>query len=79
MKWQDYITSDEEVLLGKPTIKGTRISVEHIIGLMAQGWDENEILENFPRLNKNSLQAIFSYVQECLQDGLLFPPSRKTA
>jgi len=79
VKWQDYITSDEEVLLGKPTIKGTRISVEHIIGLMAQGWDENEILENFPRLNKNSLQAIFSYVQECLQDGLLFPPSRKTA
>jgi len=62
MKWQDYITSDKDILLGKPTITGTRISVEHIIGLLAQGWDENEILENFPRLNKESLQAVFAYI-----------------
>ncbi|MEO5644780.1 MAG: DUF433 domain-containing protein [Bacteroidia bacterium] len=40
MKWQNYISSDKEVLLGKPTITGTRISVDHIIGLLAQGWDE---------------------------------------
>jgi uncharacterized protein (DUF433 family) len=56
MDWQNYIVSDKEVLLGKPTIKGTRISVEHIVGLLAQGWTENEILENFPRLTKESLQ-----------------------
>ena len=79
MKWQDYIISDKDILLGKPTIKGTRISVEHIIGLLAQGWDENEILENFPSLNKESLQAVFTYIQECMKDGLLFTPSRKTA
>lgn len=79
MNWQDYITSDKEVLLGKPTIKGTRISVEHIVGLMAQGWTENEILENFPRLTKQSLQAVFAYIQDCINDGLLFTPTRKTA
>ena len=79
MNWQDYITSDKEVLLGKPTIKGTRISVEHIVGLMAQGWTENEILENFPRLTKESLQAVFAYIQDCINDGLLFTPTRKTA
>ncbi|MFZ1675879.1 MAG: DUF433 domain-containing protein [Saprospiraceae bacterium] len=79
MKWQDHITSDKDVLLGKPTIKGTRISVEHIVGLLAQGWDENEILENFPRLNKTSLQAVFAYIQDCIKDGLLFSPIRKTA
>lgn len=79
MKWQDYIVSDQEVLLGKPTIKGTRISVEHIIGLLAQGWTEDQILENFPRLNKESLQAVFIYIQECIQDGLLFTPSKKSA
>jgi len=44
MNWQEYIMSDEEVLLGKPTIKGTRISVEHIVGLLAQGWTEKEII-----------------------------------
>lgn len=79
MNWQEYIVSDKEVLLGKPTIKGTRISVEHIVGLLAQGWSENEILENFPRLTKESLQAVFSYIQDCIQDGLLFTPTRKTA
>jgi len=79
MKWQEYIVSDKEVLLGKPTIKGTRISVEHIIGLLAQGWTEMQILENYPRLNQESLQAVFSYIQECMKDGLLFSPSRQTA
>ena len=79
MNWQDYITSDKEVLLGKPTIKGTRISIEHIIGLLAQGWTEHEILENFPRLTKESLQAVFAYIQDCINDGLLFTPTRKTA
>ena len=79
MNWQDYIVSDQEVLLGKPTIKGTRISVEHIIGLLAQGWTEMEILENYPRLNQESMQAVFIYVRDCMNDGLLFSPSKKTA
>ncbi len=79
MNWQDHIVSDKDVLLGKPTIKGTRISVEHIVGLLAQGWTENEILENFPRLTKESLQAVFSYIQDCMHDGLLFTPTKKTA
>jgi uncharacterized protein (DUF433 family) len=79
MNWENYIVSDNEILLGKPTIKGTRISVEHIVGLLAQGWDENEILENFPRLTKESLQAVFAYIQDCIHDGLLFTPTRKTA
>jgi uncharacterized protein (DUF433 family) len=79
MKWQDYIISDNEVLVGKPTIKGTRISIELIVGLLAQGWTENQILENYPRLTKESLQAVFSYIQECIHDGLLFTPTRKTA
>jgi uncharacterized protein (DUF433 family) len=37
--------------LGKPTIKGTRLSVDHIVGLLAQGWSDEQILENYPRLN----------------------------
>ncbi|MGF1639217.1 MAG: DUF433 domain-containing protein [Cyclobacteriaceae bacterium] len=79
MKWQDFIVSDNDVLLGKPTIKGTRISIEHIVGLYAQGWSEDEILENYPRLTKKSLKAVFAYLQECIHDGLLFTPTRKTA
>jgi uncharacterized protein (DUF433 family) len=79
MNWKDYIVSDKDVLLGKPTIIGTRISVEHIVGLMAQGWNETQILENYPRLSKESLQAVFLYIQECIHDGLLFSPVKKSA
>ena len=79
MNWQDHIISDKDILLGKPAIKNTRISVEHIIGLLAQGWTETEILENYPRLTKESLQAVFAYIQDCIHDGLLFTPTRKIA
>ncbi len=71
MKWQDHIVSDKDILLGKPVIKGTRISVEHIINLLAQGWDEQQIIDNYPRLTKESLQAVFLLVEENWADGLL--------
>ncbi len=64
MDWKEYIVTDKDVLLGKPILKGTRISVEHIIGLLAQGWNENTILENYPMITRNSLQSVFSYIQD---------------
>jgi uncharacterized protein (DUF433 family) len=47
MNWQDHIISDKEVLIGKPTIIGNRISVAHIVNLLAQGWSEAQILKLF--------------------------------
>jgi len=79
MNWQDHIISDKDVLIGKPTIIGTRISVAHIVNLLAQGWSESQILENYPRLTKESLQAVFLYLQDCLNDGLLYSPIKKSA
>ena len=72
--WRTYIVSEKNVLLGKPTIKGTRLSVKHIIGLLAQGWSESQLLENYPRLSIESLHAVFSYIQDCIKDGMLFSP-----
>ena len=77
MNWQEYIVSDKEVLLGKPTIKGTRIAVEHIISLLAQGWTEQKILNNYPRLTQESLKAVFSFIHDCMEDGLFYSPTRK--
>ena len=79
MSWRDHIVSDKDVLLGKPTVKGTRLSVEHIIGLLAQGWSEQQIIESYPRLTKESIKAVFAYIQDCIQDGLLFPPIKQSA
>ena len=72
MNWQERIVSDKAVLLGKPTIKDTRISVEFILERFANGWTESQILENYPHLTREDLQAVFSYAAESLKDGLLF-------
>ena len=79
MNWQEIIITDKDILLGKPTIKGTRIAVDHIIGLLAQGWTEQQILENYPRLTNESLKAVFAYLYDCMQDGLLVASFKKSA
>jgi uncharacterized protein (DUF433 family) len=79
MNWKQYIESNNKVLVGKPVIKGTRLSVEHIIKLFASGWTEEQILENYPRLTKESLQAVFAYIQDIMKDGLIFNEPLKTA
>ena len=79
MDWKKHIVSDKQILLGKPVVKGTRISVEHIVGLFAKGRTEKDILENYPRLTQESLQAVFAYLQECIHDGLLFTSFGKSA
>lgn len=78
MDWKDHIEVNEEVLVGKPVIKGTRLSVEHVINLFASGWTEQQILDHYPRLTKNDLQAIFIYIQEGLKDGLMFNKPLRT-
>lgn len=75
MKWQDHIISDKQVLLGKPTIKGTRISVELILELFESGWNEKQILESYSSLTEESLRAVFAYLKDCMQQELYFPIS----
>lgn len=55
MDLQQYIHSDPKVLLGKPTVKGTRLSVEFILGLFANGWTPQQVLENYPTLRHEAL------------------------
>ena len=68
MNWHDYIHSDASVLVGKPIIKGTRLSVEFLLGLMAEGWTEKQILESYPKLYPEALQAMFAFAAECTRD-----------
>lgn len=79
MEWQDRIVSDREVLLGKPTIKGTRISVEFILERMAHGWSENDLLISYPQLTLDDLKAVFAYLNSCVKDGLMIEPRSKAA
>jgi uncharacterized protein (DUF433 family) len=72
MNRKSYIETNENVLAGKPVLKETRISVEHIISLYVAGWTENQILENYPSLNKESLQAVFAFIQELIRDVMIY-------
>lgn len=72
MNWQNRIVSDKNILLGKPAIKGTRLSVEFIIERLASGWTQEQILENYLRLTKEDLQSVFAYVADCFKNGLIY-------
>ena len=54
---QTRITLDPDVLAGKPVVRGTRLWVEFIIGLMADGWSEADILRNYPSLAREDIAA----------------------
>ena len=74
MNWEERIVSDPNVMVGKPTIKGTRIAVELIFDRLADGWSEADLLESYPRLTHDDIQAAFAYANECFKDGLMFMP-----
>lgn len=58
---QEQIATDPAVLDGKLIIRGTRLAVEFIIDLLAQGWTEPEILRNYPGLTSQDIQACLEY------------------
>jgi uncharacterized protein (DUF433 family) len=72
MDWSEHIHSDPEVLRGKPVVKGTRLAVEFLLGLLAAGWTHQEILESYPTLTPESLRAVFAFAAESLQDESLY-------
>ena len=61
MNWKERIVSDETVLFGKPIIKDTRLSVEFLLDRFADDWTEEMLLENYPQLTKDDLQAALIY------------------
>ena len=67
------IALDPKVLAGKPVIRGTRLSVEFIIGLMADGWSEADILANYPGLRHEDIAACLSYARDVLNSERVFP------
>ena len=73
MSWQERIVIDPEILVGKPVIKGTRLAVEFIIELLAQGWSEADILRNYPGLTQEDIKACLSYASNALQTEKVYP------
>jgi uncharacterized protein (DUF433 family) len=68
MDWHDRIVTTPDTLFGKPRIAGTRIGVEFLLDLLASGWSEAQILENYPQLMPEDLQAVFAFMRDCMRD-----------
>jgi uncharacterized protein (DUF433 family) len=70
INWREHIVSDKGILLGKPCIKGTRLSIEFLIERLANGWTEQQLLENYERLTMDDLKAVFAYIKDNDEDSL---------
>ena len=67
------ISVDRRVMVGKPVIEGTRLTVEHILGLLAHGMTIEEILAEYEGLDRDDVQACLLFVTKSMQDTTFLP------
>lgn len=66
--WRGRIVTDPHILVGKPVIKGTRISVDLILGWLANGWSIEDILDSYPHITREDVQAALAFAAEMLRE-----------
>ena len=67
------ITINRKVMVGKPTIRGMRITVEQILRALAGGVTVNELLQDYPELEREYIQAVFTYAVKLVDEEQVFP------
>lgn len=72
MKWQERIVIDPKILVGKPVIKGTRISVEFVVDLLGRGWTTEQILREYDHLTPEDIRACLAYASEVLKSEQVY-------
>ncbi len=68
MNWKDRIEVNPAVLVGKPIIKGTRISVELILDRLADGWTMEDVLASYPHVSRDDVLAALSFASELFKE-----------
>jgi uncharacterized protein (DUF433 family) len=68
MDWKEHITVNPDILVGKPIIKGTRISVELLLDRFAHGWSYDEVLAAYPHITREQVQAAVSFAAELFKE-----------
>ncbi len=71
MAWQDFIVSDPDVAVGKPVVRGTRLTADFLLGLLGTGWTTEQLLASYPQLTTEALRAVFAYAAEVTHDEAL--------
>jgi uncharacterized protein (DUF433 family) len=75
----ERIVSDPKVLVGKPVIRGTRLSVDYILNLLAHGSTVEEILEEYDGLTREDVQACFLFASRSLSSTAFMPLTAESA
>jgi uncharacterized protein (DUF433 family) len=76
---EGLVVSDPTVMMGKPVIAGTRLTVEMVLEKMAAGETADEILAAHPRLTHEGIQAALAFAAEVLRSDVVYPPSEAVA
>lgn len=66
MDYKKYIDRDPEIMVGKPFIKGTRLTVEHIIRKLGNGYSIEEVLSAYPNLSIDHIYAVLNFAAETI-------------
>jgi len=77
-KLLERIVVDPRVMVGKPVIKGTRLTVAFVLGLLAHGASEEEILSEYHRLSREDIQACLLFAQKALAESSFMPLATET-
>jgi uncharacterized protein (DUF433 family) len=76
MDWRGRIVAHPDVLVGKPVIKGTRISVELIMDLLAAGYTNDQIIEQYDHLTRDDIQACLTYARDIVHSERVYAVKR---
>jgi uncharacterized protein (DUF433 family) len=67
------ITINPEILVGKPTIRGLRISVEQILNALAAGVSKDDLLKDYPELEADDIRAVLAYAASIIAEEQVYP------
>ncbi len=73
MSWHERIVIDPQILVGKPVVRGTRLSVELIVDLLGQGWSQADILRSYPSLTAEDIHACLKYASAVMRSEKVYP------
>ncbi|MGD1700183.1 DUF433 domain-containing protein [Dapis sp. BLCC M229] len=72
-QYRKFIVSNPKIMMGKPTIVGTRMTVEFILESLAAGETPEQLLEEHPRLKREDIQAALAFAAEALKADVIYP------
>jgi uncharacterized protein (DUF433 family) len=66
LKWRERIAVDPQGVVGKPVSEGTRLAVEFVVELLAAGWTQQQILDDYPHICQEDMRTCLAYIAEVL-------------